>query len=453
MERATLNPNLRDFWQDENSVLIKARNRVLYGGRASSKSWEFAGMAGYIGQSYKTRFLCVRRFQNKIKESVYTLIKNQIDNFGFVGYDVRASEILNSNGTEFAFYGIERNTDEIKSFEGADILWIEEAHNLTSEQWEILDPTIRKEGSEIWVSFNPQLVTDFIWKRFIVNPPPDTIVREINYPENPFLSKTILKQIKAIKEEDQELYDHIYMGKPKADDDDAVIKRAWIDAAVDAHIKLNIDVTGTKVIGYDVADSGADKNACVIVNGVLCVGVDEWKAPEDELVESALRAARHSKDGLLIYDSIGVGSHTGSTMKNNRPEQDHAKFNAGGAVQSPNSFYMPKIKNKDKFENLKAQAWQSVADRFRNTYNAVTKGNEYSASDLISIKSDVPKLEKLKEELSTPRKRFSKRGYDMVESKDELKKRDIESPNLADAFIMAYSKHLVKGSRGEFRLY
>ena len=78
-----LTQTLETFGKIIDGNMIKARNRVLRGGRASSKSWEFAGMAGYIGQNYKTRFLCVRRFQNKIKESVYTLIKNQIDNFGF----------------------------------------------------------------------------------------------------------------------------------------------------------------------------------------------------------------------------------------------------------------------------------------------------------------------------------------------------------------------------------
>lgn len=438
----TLNPNLRDFWQDEDGNMIKARNRVLRGGRASSKSWEFAGMAGFIGQNYKTRFLCVRRFQNKIKESVYTLIKNQIDNFGLTGYDVRASEILNQNGTEFAFYGIERNTDEIKSFEGADILWIEEAHNLTSEQWQILEPTIRKEGSEIWISFNPQLITDFVWKRFIVNPPPDTIVREINYVDNPFLSSTLLTQINAVKEEDFELYKHLYLGEPMADDDLAVIKRTWIDAAVNAAEKLGVDLSGSRVVGYDVADSGADKNACVAVNGQECVLIDEWKAPEDELHQSAIRANNHVGDGILIYDSIGVGAHTGSTLKEKGFTKSY-KFNAGAAVFEPNKMYMPKIKNGEKFENLKAQAWQLVADKLRNTYNAIHKGMKYEPSELISIREDLPMLERLKEELSTPRKRYSKRGLDMIETKDELKKRDIESPNLADAFIMAYSKELI----------
>ena len=90
---ATLNPNLKNFWLKKNGRLRKSRNRVLYGGRASSKSWEYAGRSSQIAQQYKTRVLCVRRFQNKIKDSVYTLIKNQIDNFKFGGYNVLATSI------------------------------------------------------------------------------------------------------------------------------------------------------------------------------------------------------------------------------------------------------------------------------------------------------------------------------------------------------------------------
>lgn len=444
---ASLNPNLADFWFDgkpspEN--FIKVRHRVLYGGRASSKSWEFAGMGAAIGAQYQTRFLCVRRFQNKIKESVHTLISAQIDNFGFDGYEVRATDIRHANGTEFVFYGIERNVDEIKSFEGADVLWIEEAHNLTSEQWKILRPTIRKEGSEIWISFNPRLVTDFVYQRFIVNPPKSCKVRLINYPDNPFLSETAKSDIIELLEEDREEHDHVYLGVPRTDDDAAIIKRSWIEAAVDAHKSLDIDLSGAQTVGHDVADSGEDKNATITASGSIACGVDEWKAGEDELSQSAKRAWSKVDGGQLIYDSIGVGANVGSTLKDAGVKSGYRKFNAGGAVVNPNEEYSPKVKNGEKFENVKAQAWRSVADRFRNTYNAINKGHEYSAQDLISIDSEGmgKLLEKLKTELSTPRVRYSKRGLDMVETKEELKRREIKSPNLADAFIMAMCPHL-----------
>ena len=449
---ATLNPKLRSFWQNEDGTLKKSRNLVLYGGRASSKSWEFCGRLAQIGQQYKTRVLCVRRFQNKIKDSVYTLLKDQIDNFKFGGYSVQANSIHNANGTEIVFYGIERNITEIKSFEGADIMYIEEAQDLTKEQWEILDPTIRKEGSEIWISFNPKLITDFIYQRFIVNPPPNTRVKLINYLDNQFLSKTARDNIEAIKKEDPEQYQHIYLGTPLSDDDQAVIKRSWVEAAIDAHINLNIDMTGQNNVGYDVADSGNDKNAIAQFNGAICEYIEEWKAPEDELDKSALRAWSFVDQGLLTYDSIGVGAHVGATLKN-KGHKNHSKFNAGDAVYRPEKEYSPKITNKQKFENLKAQAWQDVADRLRNTFNAINKGIKFEPSDMISISGEIKELEALKTELCSPHKDYSKRGLDMVESKKDMAKRGIKSPNKADAFIMGACPHLVRAKRGGFNLY
>ena len=440
---ASLNPNLRGFWQDDSGKLIKARHRVLYGGRASSKSWEFAGMAAFISANYKTRFLCVRRFQNKIKESVYSLISSQIDRFQFSGFDVQASNIYHSNGSDFTFYGIERNVDEIKSFEGADVLWIEEAHNLTKNQWEILEPTIRKEGSEIWLSFNPRLLTDFVYQRFIVNTPPNSVIRLVNYTDNKFISKTMLSAIQAKKDEDYEEYEHIYLGVPRSDDDMAIIKRSWCEAAKDAHIKLDMDMSGGNTVGYDVADSGEDKNAVCVFDGSICIHVEEWKAGEDELKDSALRAWSHVTNGWLVYDSIGVGAHTGSTLKD-MGYQNYAKFNAGAAVENPDIEYAPGITNKAKFENLKAQACQDVADRLRNTYNAVQKGESFDPAKMISISTDIECVESLVSELCTPHKDFSERGLDMVESKKKLAKRGVKSPNKADAFIMGACPHLVK---------
>lgn len=442
-----LNPKLQDFWFDGEPCdenFIKTRHRVLYGGRASSKSWEFATMAAFLAMKYKTRFLCVRRFQNKIKESVYTLIDAQIGRLDLPGYDVMSSEIRHENGSNFTFYGIERNVDEIKSFEGADVLWLEEAHNLTKEQWDILEPTIRKEGSEIWISFNPKLVSDFVYQRFIVNTPPNSRVRLVNYPDNPFLSSTMKLAIKSKLEEDKEEHDHIYLGVPLTDDDQAIIKRSWLEAAVDSHIKLGVDLSGGRNVGYDVADSGDDKNAIAVFDGAICSHVEEWKAGEDELEKSAMRAWSFVKGGWLVYDSIGVGAHVGSTLSSKGFNSGYSKFNAGATVERPDDKYAPDIRNKDKFENLKAQAWQDVADRLRNTYNAVNKGMSFLPGELISISSDIDCIEKLKSELCTPRKDTSKRGLDMVESKKDLAKRDVPSPNKADAFIMGACPHLVK---------
>jgi phage terminase large subunit len=152
--RPTLNPVLRSFWREP------ARNRVLYGGRASSKSWDAAGFATFLASNYKIRVLCVRQFQNKIDESVYTLLKHQIERFGLSDqFRILDNKIIGrETASEFLFYGLWRSIDEIKSLEGIDILWIEEGHNLTEEQWKVLEATIRKEDSQVWIIFNLQAV-------------------------------------------------------------------------------------------------------------------------------------------------------------------------------------------------------------------------------------------------------------------------------------------------------
>ena len=114
------------------------------------------------------------------------------------------------------------------------------------------------------------------------------------------------------------------------------------------------------------------------------------------------------------------------------------KFNAGEKVQKPKSFYTDQIKNKDMFANLKAQYWWKIADRFRNTHNAIANGKQYEEEELISIDSSFQNLEKLKEELSNVKKDIDTMGRVKVESKKDLLARGVKSPNLADAFIMAF---------------
>lgn len=444
----TLNPNLKDFWLTRTLPdSTPVTTRVLYGGRMSSKSHDAAGMIIARANHHKEVVLCTRMYQNRIADSVYTLLKNKIEYFGLQDrFKIYADAIENIvTGSFFRFYGIARNIDEIKSFEGATIWWNEESHNLTKEMYTTIRPTImRNDGAEMWFTFNPKLMTDYAYQRLVLNPPKGSLVRKINYDENSFLSESALRDIAAEFEEDKEQAEHIYLGVPLTDDEHAIIKRSWIEAAIDAHIKLDLDLTGRNTVGYDVADSGSDKNAVVRFNGCIAEFVEEWSAGEDELDVSALRAWQSVGNGELIYDAIGVGAHVGVTLKNHNVKQTkYHKFIAGGAVMHPDKLYAPDIKNKQKFENLKAQAWQDVGDRLRNTYNAVNKDMKFEPSELISISSGLNHLESLKTELATPRKSTSKRGLDMVETKQDLAKREVKSPNKADAFIMAACPHLV----------
>jgi len=446
MEAPSLNPALADFW------MTPARNRVLYGGRSSSKSWDAAGFAIFLAQSMKLKFLCTRQFQNKIEDSVYSLLKIQIERFGLRSkFRILENKIIcTTTGSEFVFYGLWRQIDEVKSMESIDIHWSEEAHLLTEDQWKVLEPTVRREGSQHWIIFNPKLSTDFVYKRFVRNSPPDTVKRLINYDENPFLSNTIRKVIEAAKAEDEDEYAHIYLGVPKDDDDDAIIKRTWIMEAVDAHLKIELEPSGSKRIGFDVADSGNDKCAAVFAHGSIVSWLDEWKAGEDELLKSCSRtySAAAERGASITYDSIGVGAGCGAKFGEINEERrdageisevNYEKFNAGGAVFEPDKKYQPHITNKDMFSNIKAQAWWTLADRFRNTYNAVRRGEKFVDDQLISISSDTPNLDRLIDELSTPKRDYDKNGRVKVESKADLAAREIPSPNLADAFVMCFA--------------
>ncbi len=455
MGSPSLNPKLKDFWMtrtlpDGTPVTM----RTLHGGRMSSKSHDAAGMAIARANHHKEVFLCTRMYQNKIEDSVYTLLKDKIAYFGLQNnFKISANTIEHKyNGSVFKFYGIARNIDEIKSFEGATVWWNEESQNLTKKMFTTIRPTImRNEGAEMWFTLNGQLISDYSWQRLVESPPKGALVRKINYDENGFLGKSALRDIAEEFEEDWELANHVYNGVPYADDDQSIIKRSWVNACIDAHINLDLDLFGNPCAGYDVADSGADRNCVTVFNGAVAIAMDAWKAGEDELERSSLRAYKLADGGLLSYDSIGVGAGVGSILKG-KGYRNYSKFNAAAEVFNPKKEYSPKITNKAKFENLKAQAWRDVADRMRNTFNAVTKGMKYDPSELISISGDIKGLEELKSELCAPRADYSKRGLDIVEAKKDVKKRIEKSHDLADSFIMGACPHLVKGSRSRLNI-
>jgi len=173
-----------------------ARYKVAHGGRGGAKSWGFARALLILGAQKPLRILCTREVQRSIKDSVHKLLKDQIQALGLGAfYEVQNSVIKGANGTEFLFAGLSDLTAEsIKSYEGVDICWPEEAQAISKRSWDILIPTIRKPGSEIWISMNPELDTDESWTRFVQNPPPGSVVIEINYQDNPWFPDVLEKE-------------------------------------------------------------------------------------------------------------------------------------------------------------------------------------------------------------------------------------------------------------------
>lgn len=199
------------------------RYKVAYGGRGGAKSWAYAQALLLLGASKPLRILCAREIQDSIKDSVLKLLADQTIALGLEEfYEVQTAAIYGKNGTEFSFIGLKNNPTKVKSYEGVDICWVEEAATVSKRSWDVLIPTIRKQGSEIWISFNPELETDETYKRFVLTPPPNSEVVKVNYVDNPWLPQTLRDEMEHSKNTDPDQYNHVWLGFTKKILDGAV---------------------------------------------------------------------------------------------------------------------------------------------------------------------------------------------------------------------------------------
>jgi len=205
-----------DFPKKLKFLFQPHRYKVAYGGRGSGKSWSFARALLLLGAQKPLRVLCTREIQKSIADSVHKLLSDQIAAMGLSAfYEVQQSYIKGVNGTEFSFAGLQSHTvDSIKSYEGVDVVWCEEAHSISGKSWQTLLPTIRKAGSEVWVTFNPQLESDETFQRFVAKPPPDCVSVLMNYTDNPWFPPVLEQERQhAQNTMKPEVYGHIWEGK------------------------------------------------------------------------------------------------------------------------------------------------------------------------------------------------------------------------------------------------
>ncbi|MCH5277749.1 MAG: PBSX family phage terminase large subunit [Desulfovibrionaceae bacterium] len=202
-----------------------ARYKVFYGGRGGAKSWGFARALLVLALTRRMRILCAREFQVSIADSVHRLLCDQISELKLsASFTITRTQISALNGSEFIFKGIRHNAQEIKSLEGVDVCWVEEAQSVSRESWDLLIPTIRKQGSEIWISFNPGLPDDETYQRFVLNPPEGAVVVKVGWEDNPWLPDTLRAEKDYCLSADPEAYAHIWGGEPRVVSDAQVFK-------------------------------------------------------------------------------------------------------------------------------------------------------------------------------------------------------------------------------------
>jgi len=207
----------------------KAPYKVLWGGRASTKSWGIAEALIRKAAASPIRVLCTREFQISIKDSAHKLLKDTIIRLGMESwFDVTREEIRSKSGAEFIFKGLHNNDQGIRSTEGIDICWVEEGQSVSEASWRSLIPTIRDDNSEMWISFNLILEADATYQRFVAKPPTGAIVHKVTYLDNPYLSAKSRQDMEDDKVRDFHLYEHIWLGMPLKISDAIIFNKKYV---------------------------------------------------------------------------------------------------------------------------------------------------------------------------------------------------------------------------------
>jgi phage terminase large subunit len=197
----------------------KARWKIYWGGRGSVKSWGSAEAAIRLAAALPLRFVFSREHLVSIKHSSHKLLKDTIYRLGLEAwFDVTDSSIKSRVGAEFIFMGLHQNENGIRSTEGVDVWVVEEAQAVSSASWQSLEPTLRKSGSEFWVLYNLNEESDATHQLMLAlkaDPNSGAIIHNINYDSNPFFPEELRLQMERHKKQDYELYEHIWLGKPK----------------------------------------------------------------------------------------------------------------------------------------------------------------------------------------------------------------------------------------------
>lgn len=384
------------------------RHAVIEGGRYSLKSHTVARFLLLTARSRRVRIACLRQFQKNIADSSYQLLIDLIQQYGFSEFVWTNDTITNTNtGSTFIFKGLDRNVETtIKSLEGIDIAWIDEAQTITLKSIRILNPTIRKSGSKIIWTLNRLTDLDPVISYFITNPPrKDVWHLEVDYriaQKNGWLSNEILYEIEQARINHPEDYAHDYLGKALAISDKNIIQTAQVIEAMGREV----DDEGAIEVGVDVARLGGDRTVFVKRKGLKEIGRASYtKKRTTEVCDLLVNFIGADKDVLIKIDDTGVGGGVTDDMI------------ARGYNVIPINFGA-KASNPDKYPNLISEAWfylQSIIDQ-------------------ISITNDKDLLV----ELSNREWKMDSKGRRGVESKDDYKKRGFRSPDLADATILCF---------------
>lgn len=382
------------------------RTMLIYGGRYSLKSHTVARALLLMARQDKLRILAARELQTSIGDSSHQLLSDLIEQYGWNDFIVQRDFITNTiTGSEFLFKGLRNNTQNIKSLEGVDIAWIDEAQVISKQSIDTLTPTIRKPGSRIIWTMNRFNELDPVYAEYALKPRKDTVVLNLNYDvaeRHGWLPDVIKAEIEYDKQNNPQLYNHKWLGLPLDQVDNAIITR---ESVLDA-MNRQIEGEGQREIGVDVARMGNDRTELVMRQGLKEIARETYtKLRTTEVAERVMQMANGDKSILIKVDDTGVGGGVTDELK--KQGYNVLPINFGS-----------KAMDKNKYTNLISEAWfymQSIMDE-------------------AELKTD----NELLMELSNRAWKMDIKGRRAVESKDDYKKRGYRSPDKADATILCF---------------
>lgn len=460
----------------EPLILIHKKHKGMWGGRGGTKSRMAQDVTSGEVNSQGSKVFVLRERMKALKESIYAGIEKSIRDLGLTGFRSVPShwEIRHKTGGKFTFGGMQ-NIIDMKGASNYKIFLMEEAAKTKQHTIDTLGPTLRDTpGAELWWLWNPESSQDAMSQEYIIPYQADYdrqgyfeddhhLFIKVGYEDNPWfrwddsLQQELEKDMQ--KRDDGRMsrsrFNHIWCGMFNDDVENSVILADWFDACIDAHVKLNIDICGGKVVGFDPSDVGSDPAGYVERQGIVVTCVDEIEAENgNRKFDMAALKARNFGCDAFGWDGDGLGAilrdqadkhfndtnvnyfmYKGSTSPHN-PESEFSSDNSNVQIESGRRV-------KDVFINKKAQNITGVAERIYKTYEAVVHGKYHNPEELISFSSESIKpemLQKLKAEAcKTPLKPSTGILY---YTKSELRKGvmlpdgsriKIPSPNLFDA--------------------
>lgn len=391
------------------------RIKFCYGGRAGGKSYAFADSLLLLARMKPLFIVCLREIQGSIKDSVHKLLADRISYYGFHDYKVSQNKIENIlTGSSFIFKGLrDQDPQKIKSLEGADIAWIEEAQTISKKSWDILEPTIRKQGSEIWISMNREEENDPLWVALACTPDENTWVQKVNFYDNPFCPQEMLDLAQKVKESNPQDYAHIWLGEPVQTGDKKLISYHLVQEAMRDKEVLTKN-TAPLIIGLDIARFGDDETVFCFRRGRVCEKFITLKKQDTIAVANrAIHFIETEKPMRLFLDVGGVGGGVYDILRDRGYERVVRAVNFGNRAF-----------NEKRYGNMRVQMWDKI--------------RAWLADPMPVF---LPPEERLKDDLTSVNKKYDAYGRLLLESKEAIKKRLGRSPDLADALALTFAQN------------